>query len=82
VESLMAGLPIVHFKKRELLSNDPLFDFCSFKWVVQLDLSISRIVKEISLISDTEYVNRQKIGVEYVKKYFSKESEKNMKSFL
>ena len=82
LEALMMGTPLIHFDRGDLFSNDPLFNFTYFKWTVKKGLSINRVVQDILNISDKEYFNLQKKGIDYIKNYFYKTGEENIKPFL
>jgi hypothetical protein len=82
VEALMMGKPIIWFNRGDVLSFDPLFDFSEFKWTVQFETPISKVLEKINNLTDEEYRFKSLKGIEYVSQYFEQCNEKNIKSFV
>ncbi len=82
LEALMAGIPLIHFDRGELLSYDPLFDFSDFKWVVDKTMPLAEVVEVITQLPDGEYEVRASAGRAYVKRYFHPVTKEAMQAFL
>ncbi|MBU2511639.1 hypothetical protein KJ966_09870 [bacterium] len=70
LEAIMAGKPVIHFDRGDLLSFDPLFDLDAFKWQVDKSQELLSIIDQIECIPIDEYKDLHTIARDYVKNYF------------
>ena len=82
LEALMVGKPIIHFDRGDLLNYDPLFDFSDFKWQVQGNDSLKKIIQDIQAMPDNMYYEHQQQGRKYIKEYFHPVTKENLEKFL
>ena len=72
----------IHKELRNETNNRALFEFADFKWQVKKRDSLQIAIQEILALPDTLYSEKQKKGLEYVKKYFSPVTKENLDTFL
>lgn len=81
LEALLMGIPLVHFDRNDLLSNDPLFAFDVFKWVVNKNVELMPTFIDIKNVKEADFIEKQQEGISYVKKYFHPVNESVAQQF-
>lgn len=82
LDALANGLPVINVEFDDFISVDPLFDFNDFKWTVRRPEELVDAIEKVYALSDEDYYERQKKGIEFVKNYFYPVNEKNLRKFL
>lgn len=82
LEGIRLGRPVIHFHQDDFLSYDPLFELTEFKWVVNPQDSITKVVEKIRSISDNEFDRLQDSARRYVIAYHNPVSIEALSPFL
>ena len=82
LDALANGLPVINVEFDDFISVDPLFDFNDFKWMVGRPEELEDAIEKVYALSDEDYYERQKRGIEFVKNYFYPVNEENLRKFL
>lgn len=82
LEALFMGKPLINFDNGSLFSYDPLFECNSFKWVVDKDDSLIRVIQDIYTLEDSEFVRLSEKAQKYLLEYFHRISDERLNQFV
>jgi hypothetical protein len=81
IESLRRGIPVVNLAVRNRLNPDTLHGFDDFRWVVRSPEYLFDTLMKIQGLSDQEYQQRRKRGVDFALEYLIEVSALRMEEF-
>lgn len=70
MEALMMGVPVIHFDRGDRPSYDPLFEGCTFQWLVDRDTPLAGVLAELAGLTGPERTRRAGQALDYVTRYF------------
>jgi len=81
LEALAMGRPIIHYHQGDLVNYDPVFELSTFKEVICRNDPLLPILNKYLNLSDTEYLEKSKIAIDYVNQYFYPVNKETIKKF-
>lgn len=81
LEAIVAGKPVIHFDRGDLLSFDPLFELDSFKWEVDRTKDLQIAIAQIESLSDEQFELLRQKASNYIEQYFFPITDKAIAKF-
>jgi hypothetical protein len=81
LEAVSLGIPAVRLDLGEFLDTDPMFGWNEFKWSVGDPSHLLGTVRNIGELSEDEYADRQRKGIEYSLSYLKPVTENGLRLF-
>lgn len=81
LEAVSLGIPAVRLDLGEFLDTDPMFGWDEFKWSVRDPSQLIETVRKIGALSEEDYSERQRRGIEYSLSYLRPVTENDLQVF-
>ena len=81
LEAVLLGIPSVYLDVDSLLKTDPMFGWADFKWSATGPMELIAALDKIGRLSDEQFKNLQKKGIEYATGYLSPITESALEAF-
>lgn len=82
VEAGYMGIPLIHYKHPNLLTDDPLFEITSLKKIAATPTELFSAIQEYESMDDAEYANQAESLRNYIKNYLTIPSPQTTSVFL
>lgn len=82
MEAGYIGIPLVHIKLPNLLTDDPLFEVPYLKQVVETPEELVPAIRKISLMDDQEFTQQHTALRGYIEEYLTMPDENSMQAFF
>ena len=81
MEAVSLGIPAINLNVGDFLSRDPMAGWQEFKWSAKEPAELIRQIKAIKSLSEHEFNERQKSGLEYVQAYLTPAGVDDLQAF-
>jgi len=82
LEAGYMGIPLVHFKQQNLLTDDPLFEVSSLKEVIETSEELLRAIERFSVMDNGDFHNQHSQLCRYIDEYLSMPTADNTSVFV
>jgi hypothetical protein len=82
LEAISLGIPTINLDLGTFLDEDPMLGWSEFRWSVTEPSHFIETIRRIEALSEAEYLERQRKGMEYATAYLKPVTEEGLRRFL